>query len=33
MAFREAGKKALQHLELAERFLVDGMELIDEDPV
>jgi hypothetical protein len=33
MAFHEAGKKALQHLELAERFLAEGKELIDKDPV
>jgi len=33
MAFHEAGKKALQHLELAKRFLPEGGELIDKDPV
>ena len=33
MAFHEAIKKALQHLELAERFLSEGRELIDKDPV
>jgi hypothetical protein len=33
MAFHEAIKKALQHLELAERFLAEGRELIDKDPV
>jgi hypothetical protein len=33
MAFYEAIKKALQHLELAERFLAEGRELIDKDPV
>jgi hypothetical protein len=33
MAFHEAGKRALQHLELAERFLVEGSGLIDKDPV
>jgi hypothetical protein len=33
MAFHEAGKKALQHLELAERFLVEGRGLIDKDSV
>jgi phosphatidylserine/phosphatidylglycerophosphate/cardiolipin synthase-like enzyme len=33
MAFHEAGKKALQHLELAERFLAEGRGLIDKDPI
>jgi len=33
MAFHEAGRKALQHLELAEKFLSEGRELIDKDPV
>jgi hypothetical protein len=33
MAFHEAGKKALQHLELAERFLAEGEKLVDKDPV
>jgi hypothetical protein len=33
MVFHEAIKKALQHLELAERFLAEGRELIDKDPV
>ncbi len=33
MSFHEAGKRALQHLELAERFLVEGRELINKDPV
>ena len=33
MAFHEASEKALQHLELAERFLSEGRELIDKDPV
>ncbi|MCG2880708.1 MAG: PaREP1 family protein [Vulcanisaeta sp.] len=33
MAFHEAGGKALQHLELAERFLAEGRGLIDRDPV
>jgi hypothetical protein len=33
MAFHEAGGKALQHLELAERFLAEGRGLIDKDPV
>jgi hypothetical protein len=33
MAFHEAGKKALQHLELAERFLAEGGKLVDKDPV
>jgi len=33
MAFHEAGEKALQRLELAERFLSEGRELIDKDPV
>jgi len=33
MAFHEAGKKALQHLELAERFLSEGEKLVDKDPV
>jgi len=33
MAFHEAGKKALQCLEHAKRFLAEGRELIDEDPV
>lgn len=33
MAFSEAGKSALQHLELAERFLTEGRGLIDKDPV
>jgi hypothetical protein len=33
MEFHEAEKRALQHLELAERFLSEGKELIDKDPV
>ena len=33
MALFEAGRSALQHLELAERFLTEGRGLIDEDPV
>jgi hypothetical protein len=33
MAFHEAGGKALQYLELAERFLSEGRGLIDRDPV
>ena len=33
MAFHEAGKRALQHLELAERFLSEGKELVDGDLV
>jgi len=33
MAFHEAGKKALQHLERAERFLAEGGKLVDKDPV
>jgi len=33
MAFHEAGKKALQHLERAERFLAEGEKLVDKDPV
>jgi hypothetical protein len=33
MSFHEAGKRAHQHLELAERFLVEGRELINKDPV
>jgi len=33
VAFSEAGKKALQHLELAERFLAEGEKLVDKDPV
>ena len=33
MAFHEAGRKALRHLELAEKFLSEGRELIDKDPV
>jgi hypothetical protein len=33
MAFHEAGEKALQHLELAERFLAEGEKLVDKDPV
>jgi len=33
VAFSDAGKSALQHLELAERFLAEGKELIDRDPV
>jgi hypothetical protein len=33
MAFHEAGKKALRHLELAERFLSEGKELVDRDLV
>lgn len=33
MTFHEAIKKALQHLELAERFLAEGNELIDKDSV
>jgi hypothetical protein len=33
MTSYEVDKKALQHLELAERFLVEGRELIDKDPV
>jgi PaREP1/PaREP8 domain containing family protein len=33
MAFHEAGGKALQHLELAERFLAEGRGFIDRDPV
>ena len=33
MAFHEAGKRAQQHLELAERFLAEGGELIGRDPV
>jgi hypothetical protein len=33
MAFHEAGGKAPQHLELAEKFLSEGRELIDRDPV
>jgi hypothetical protein len=33
MAFHEAGKKALQHLELAEMFLAEGRGLIDKDPI
>jgi len=33
MTSYEVDKKALQHLELAERFLAEGRELIDKDPV
>ena len=33
MTSYEVDKKALQHLELAERFLSEGRELIDKDPV
>ena len=33
MALSEAGRSALQHLELAERFLTEGRGLIDKDPV
>jgi len=33
MASYEVSKKALQRLELAERFLAEGRELIDKDPV
>ena len=32
MALSEAGRSALQHLELAERFLTEGRGLIDKDP-
>jgi hypothetical protein len=33
MAFHGAGKKALQHLELAERFSSEGKELVGRDLV
>jgi hypothetical protein len=33
VALSEAGRSALQHLELAERFLTEGRGLIDKDPV
>ena len=33
MTSYEVNKKALQRLELAERFLAEGRELIDKDPV
>jgi hypothetical protein len=33
VALYEAGRSALQHLELAERFLTEGRGLIDKDPV
>jgi hypothetical protein len=33
VAFSEADRSALQHLELAERFLTEGRGLIDKDPV
>ena len=33
MAFHEASMKALQHLELAERFLAEGRGLIGKDPI
>jgi len=33
VSLSEADRSALQHLELAERFLTEGRELIDKDPV
>jgi hypothetical protein len=33
VALSEADRSALQHLELAERFLTEGRGLIDKDPV
>jgi hypothetical protein len=33
MEFHEAEKRALQHIELAVKFLSEGKELIDKDPV
>jgi hypothetical protein len=33
MTVHEAVKRAQQHLELAEKFLAEGRELIDKDPV
>jgi len=33
VALSEASRSTLQHLELAERFLTEGRELVDKDPV
>jgi predicted RNase H-like HicB family nuclease len=33
MTIHETVKRAQQHLELAVKFLAEGRELIDEDPI